>query len=334
MKNLAMLLVGGAPAARSPAQERLVLAMVPRALTYPSLERPCPAVKWLRSSLAGNPVRLLLAVAALVLASCSTVSPQQRVALDDARNRYAGVTFEMTREELVQLLGAPKKSDATHLMWEVRYGPDNFETLRVEFNSENQVAVIERQHSRFVWNEQSTIVSLDGSISSTRPPESGHPQTSRDVVYRSGRQSHQMQGGPALDPGMLQSAQAEFTLWTASFSHWWTVFEDACLAGNVEQVARMCDGQVLAHLSPNSLQDLLGRDWKAERMRTRYKKVIAPSLSHRAAARVEFELTEHGTKHIETMWWVLSERGWKCLNLPFQAGQLPPEIKSPPPAWD
>lgn len=39
------------------------------------------------------------------------------------------------------------------MFWEVRYSRENFESLSVEFNSENQVVRINGRHGRFCWGE-------------------------------------------------------------------------------------------------------------------------------------------------------------------------------------
>jgi hypothetical protein len=99
------------------------------------------------------PMRHSILVFALMLGGCSMVTQKQGAALLEASQRYARASLDMTKEQLVQVVGPPQKQDAHHFFWDVRYSRQNFESLSVEFNSENQVVKIKGRHGRFCWGD-------------------------------------------------------------------------------------------------------------------------------------------------------------------------------------
>jgi hypothetical protein len=271
----------------------------------------------------------------MLLAGCSTLSPQQSAILRAASDRYALITLEMTREELVYALGPPQKEGAHLLVWEVRCDPDDFESLNVELDSGNRAAAIARVHSRFDWAPETYGSTLSGVLQPL-----GYAQQSSDLWIRSGYQPKEIQrpprppGRPGGQHRAARTAQTEQKFFTFSFSHCWVVFKDACLTANIEQVEHMCDRRILDNLSTSSLKEILGNTWKVDRMLLLNRRVFAPYRGHRAAVQAEFELTENGRKHTETMWWLATEKGWKCQNLPFSPSGIPAEIRNPPTALD
>jgi hypothetical protein len=142
---------------------------------------------------------------------------------------------------------------------------------------------------------------------------------------------------PEEDYRQPNQDQEGIQTYAASFSKTWTAFENACLAGDIRQIERMCDRRVLELLSTRpappaaqSLEERLGQGWKAEKVQFRTKTVRSSYGKYTATARVEFELTENGRTHLETICWVLRDGYWKCLNLPIAIGSFPAEIKYPP----
>ena len=293
----------------------------------------------------------LMVVIALVLAGCSTVSPRQSAELAEAADRYARITLDMTKDQLVQLLGAPRETDQNHCMWELSYGRDNFESLSLRFNSENQITEIRRVHGRYSFGTPSGASYQDLVGISTRPsthqvggdydliplapePANGFAHTWSDVVVRPGYSPDEK---PETSEPVLHAqevAQLNLNFYRATFVRSWHAFEDACRTGNARQIERLCDRRVLDHLPPNSLQEILGTGWRADRMLLLNQKIILAYRGHQAEARVEVELTENGRKHTERLWWILDEKGWKCQNLPFSVSQFPAAVRNPPEAWD
>ncbi len=298
-------------------------------------------------------MKTLVALCAIALAGCSTITPQQGAALAEAADRYAQVTLDMTKEQLLQLLGAPQKTEENRLTWELRFGRENSESLQVRFNAQNQMIELQRQHRRF--SPASAAGGPDHDLVRTimRPAAQtggyhvgadydlapqpsydspGSVRTWGDVVVRPG---YRAQGNvDESDPiPSAYEAQRRALLANSSFRHWWMIFENACLNGDFGQLERMCDRRVLDHLPKSSLRETLGEGWRAEKMGRHTLRVIAEYRGHWAEARAQVEVTENGRTHTETFWWVLGPKGWKCQNLPFAAPSLPGEVRYPSANW-
>ena len=136
---------------------------------------------------------------AILLGACSTISPTQAAILQTASSRYAQVALNTPREELVRALGPPQQNGATLLMWEVRYGSENFETLTVEFDSANRAAMITRRHSRWVWGPfPGGSEDLTDNVGNPGARPIGHPRQYTDCAIRPGYIPKVLQPPPAV----------------------------------------------------------------------------------------------------------------------------------------
>jgi uncharacterized protein YceK len=93
-----------------------------------------------------KPAALLLCV---ILAGCTSITTEQHVALKSASNLYASATREMSRDELVALLGAPQKTEGQRLTWETAITSKNAEALVVEFRPDGSIARMTQSSERF-----------------------------------------------------------------------------------------------------------------------------------------------------------------------------------------
>ena len=136
---------------------------------------------------------------AILLGACSTISPTQAAILQTASSRYAQVALNTPREELVRALGPPQRNDATLLVWEVRYGSDNFESLTVELDSANRAAMIIRRHSRFAWGPfLGGSEDLASNVGNPGARPIGHPRQYTDCAIRPGYIPKVLQPPPAV----------------------------------------------------------------------------------------------------------------------------------------
>jgi len=137
-----------------------------------------------------RPAILLLAGLELLLAGCSTISPEQGTVLQAASAHYAQARLNMTREELVATFGAARKDRTRLLEWRVGYGANNFESLAVELDGANRAAAIARTHCRFTWGPAPGGFESNGTPYA--PGDVPHRHTS--VLIRPGYSPTEIQG--------------------------------------------------------------------------------------------------------------------------------------------
>ena len=94
-------------------------------------------------------IKLFLLLVAFVSVGCTSITPDQKAALREASGRYATVTKEMTKAQIVSVLGAPQKESAQISTWEAHANERNYEALVVEFDPVGNVEKITRVTHRY-----------------------------------------------------------------------------------------------------------------------------------------------------------------------------------------
>ena len=93
-------------------------------------------------------LKYLTLLSVLTFAGCANVPAEFAAQMNRTSDKYASVTREMTRAELVASLGAPQKEDKSSATWEIRFDALNFESLTVEFGSDDRIAKLTRAYGR------------------------------------------------------------------------------------------------------------------------------------------------------------------------------------------
>ncbi len=91
----------------------------------------------------------ILLIATFALAGCTSITSDQRIELRSASDNYARVTKEMSKEEIVFVLGSPQKEEPQKLTWEAHANDRNFESLVIEFNPDGHVEKMTRVINRY-----------------------------------------------------------------------------------------------------------------------------------------------------------------------------------------
>jgi hypothetical protein len=87
----------------------------------------------------------------LLLAGCTSIPIPADFAseMSAAAERYRTVKSEMTKQEAVALLGAPRREEERLAVWEVRYDARNYDSLTVAFDASGRITTLTRKHSRW-----------------------------------------------------------------------------------------------------------------------------------------------------------------------------------------
>jgi len=65
-----------------------------------------------------------------------------------AEARFAEVSRDMTRADLIQKLGAPQEEDATSATWTVRYNVLNYDSMKAVFTRDGHILSITKTRCR------------------------------------------------------------------------------------------------------------------------------------------------------------------------------------------